>query len=401
MNNTEKILLVGGTFSDIINHDNSYGRKSGMIEKFYKAFISAGFEIKYANGGKYEELKQLLDETVNYDYVFWWANVSNNLDKIRNVKEVAPKVMLISSKRNDDNKYTFQELVQRSLALKANLTFEFSRKDSGLFNIRLFDPLGSVWYNGTDITNAADACIKRMRFLKSMTRQATIQESADKNLIMKWYFDQFKLPEYRSDIDIEIPDEHDFVNTVRKYAQEFQKFIPTVNTTRFVGNASLRGVTPSVPPQIGRCDKGMPSFRGDNDIIFVSKRNIDKQFITLDNFVPVWMENDKLMYSGEDKPSVDTPVQIRLYKHLPCINYMLHSHCYIENAPFTHNAIPCGAVEEFDEIVRLIDDVNKNYYIINLIGHGSIIMWNSMTEFHTEIEPTLNYKKRIMPEYMI
>lgn len=148
----------------------------------------------------------------------------------------------------------------------------------------------------------------------------------------------------------------------------------------------------------------MPSFRGSDNIIFVSKRNIDKQFIELDNFVPVWLDNNKLMYSGPDKPSVDTPVQVRLYQTLDHINYILHSHCYIKNAPFTTTAIPCGAIEEYDKIMKLLNDsqidTHRNQYVINLIGHGSIIMWNDMQQFHEDIEPKLEYYKRNIPEYM-
>ena len=309
--------------------------------------------------------------------------------------------MLISSKRNDNQKYSFQELIQRSLALKSNLTFEFRKTNTGLFNMMIFDPLGTVWYDGTDISKAIDNCVKRMLFLKAMTRQNTVQDTDDKTLIMKWYFDQFKQPEYQSDKTIPIPDEQDFVNVVRTYAKEFQKFMPTnCKTERFIGNASLR----KLPPQVGRCGKGMPSFRGSDNIIFVSKRNIDKQFIELDNFVPVWLDNNKLMYSGPDKPSVDTPVQVRLYQTLDHINYILHSHCYIKNAPFTNTAIPCGAIEEYDEIMKLLNDsqidTHRNQYVINLIGHGSIIMWNDMQQFHEDIEPKLAYYKRNTPEYM-
>lgn len=265
----------------------------------------------------------------------------------------------------------------------------------------IFDPLGTVWYDGTDISKAIDNCVKRMLFLKAMTRQNTVQDTDDKTLIMKWYFDQFKQPEYQSDKTIPIPDEQDFVNVVRTYAKEFQKFMPTnCKTERFIGNASLR----KLPPQVGRCGKGMPSFRGSDNIIFVSKRNIDKQFIELDNFVPVWLDNNKLMYSGPDKPSVDTPVQVRLYQTLDHINYILHSHCYIKNAPFTTTAIPCGAIEEYDEIMKLLNDsqidTHRNQYVINLIGHGSIIMWNDMQQFHEDIEPKLAYYKRNTPEYM-
>lgn len=103
---------------------------------------------------------------------------------MRNVKEIAPHTMLISSKRNDNQKYNFQELIQRGLALKSNLTFEFRKTDTGLFNIMIFDPLGTVWYDGTDISKAIDNCVKRMLFLKAMTRQNTVQDTDDKTLIM-------------------------------------------------------------------------------------------------------------------------------------------------------------------------------------------------------------------------
>ena len=402
INNKYTVLLVGGTFSNTQNPDGTNGTVSGVLRHVYDALCKhSNLIVRCANGGEYDALQILLESTPQYDFVFWWANVDNTLAKIRNVKEVAPRTMLISSKRNDNQKYSFQELVQRSLALKSNLTFEFSKTESGLFNIMIFDPLGSVWYNGTDINIAVDTCVDRMLFLKSMTRQNTVQDTTDKALIMKWYFDQFKQPEYQSDKDIPVPDEQDFVDVVRTYAKEFQKFMPIdCKTERFIGNASLR----KLPPQVGRCGKGMPSFRGSDDIIFVSKRNIDKQFIELDNFVPVWIDNDKLMYSGPDKPSVDTPVQVRLYQTLDHINYMLHSHCYIKNAPFTATAIPCGAIEEYDEIMKLLNnlqtDTHRNHYIINLIGHGSIIMWNDMQQFHEDIEPKLEYYKRNMPEFM-
>lgn len=402
MPNSYNILLVGGTFSNTANPDGSYGAVSGVLRHVYNALNNyPNFTVKYVNGGKYDILKTLLTSTPQYDFVFWWANVNNSLEKMRNVKEIAPHTMLISSKRNDNQKYNFQELIQRGLALKSNLTFEFRKTDTGLFNMMIFDPLGIVWYDGTDISKAVDNCVKRMLFLKAMTRQNTVQDTDDKTLIMKWYFDQFKQPEYQSDKTIPIPDEQDFVNVVRTYAKEFQKFMPTnCKTERFIGNASLR----KLPPQVGRCGKGMPSFRGSDDIIFVSKRNIDKQFIELNNFVPVWLDNNKLMYSGPDKPSVDTPVQVRLYQTLDHINYILHSHCYIKNAPFTTTAIPCGAIEEYDEIMKLLNDsqidTHRNQYVINLIGHGSIIMWNDMQQFHEDIEPKLAYYKRNTPEYM-
>lgn len=396
------ILIVGGTWNrEFNNSTESYGKPSSLVTKLSNALTTYGLVDVY-NGGRYDKLEDIIKSASSYDVVFWWANVDNSLPKIRNVKEIAPHTILINSKRDDEDKYSFQELIQRSLAAKANLTWKFKKIADKTFETTIFDPLGSVWYLGTDFDAAIKACMDRLIFLKNMTRQQTTKSDTSKGLVMSWYFDQFKQPEYKSEKSVAIPDEQDFVDAVRKYATEFQKFMPIdCKTERFVGNASLR---PILPPQVGRCGKGMPSFRGTDNMIFVSKRNIDKQFITLDNFVPVYMDNDKLMYCGEDKPSVDTPVQIRLYNAFPQINYMLHSHCYIKNALFTHEAIPCGAIEEFDEVMKLIQeqkiDNHRNQYFVNLIGHGSIIMWNNMQQFHEDIEPKLEYYKRDMPEIM-
>ena len=110
----DKILLVGG------NWDLNGGKKSKIVDEFAKHLPN----VTVYNGGNYNDLKDILYMCSNYSIVIWWANVSNELPKIRNVKDINFKTMLVSSKRNDDNNYSFQELLQRSLALKANLTIE-------------------------------------------------------------------------------------------------------------------------------------------------------------------------------------------------------------------------------------------------------------------------------------
>lgn len=111
----------------------------------------------------------------------------------------------------------------------------------------------------------------------------------------------------------------------------------------------------------------------------LAKRNVNKEFIGIEEFVPVYLENGKIYYCGENKPSVDTPIQVRMYEKLPNINYMIHSHCYIDGAPYTEKVLPCGAIEEVDEIAKLLEtyydnDNYREFYIMNLIGHGSIMM---------------------------
>ena len=136
----DKILFVGG------NWDLNGGKKSKIVDEFSKHLPNT----TVYNGGNYNDLNKILDSCTEYDIVIWWANVPNELPKIRNVKDINYKTMLVSSKRNIDNKYSFQDLLQRALLLKSNLTVEFS-KNNNIYGMKLFDPLGNVWYEGTNI----------------------------------------------------------------------------------------------------------------------------------------------------------------------------------------------------------------------------------------------------------
>ena len=350
-----KILFVGG------NWNLNGGKESKIVNEFAKYLPN----VTVYNGGDYNNLNKILESCINYDVVIWWANIPNELPKIRNVKDVNYKTMLVSSKRNVDNKYSFQDLLQRSFALKSNLTIEFSKNDN-LYSMKLFDPLGNVWYEWTDIKNCSEELLDRLNFIKSLTRESTV--SSEENIgVLAWFFNMFKEEIYKSTDNPTIPIKKEFFNIVRDYATKFvEAAFQTKDVKRFLGNASFR------------CPKGFPSFR-DGKYIFVSKRNVNKEFIGIEEFVPVYLENGKIYYCGENKPSVDTPIQVRMYEKLPNINYMIHSHCYIDGAPYTEKALPCGAIEEVDEIAKLLEiyydnDYYRDFYLMNLIGHGSIMM---------------------------
>lgn len=339
-----RILFVGGNF------DLNGGKRSKIVDLFSKNLPN----VTLYNGGNYNELEKIIQKVKDYDIVLWWANVSNDLNKIRNVKEINNKVMLVSSKRNN-GEYEFQELIHKSLAIKANLTVEFSNKD-GYYNMRLFDPLGNIWYDGVNINECSYALLDRLNFIKNVTRKPTIKSEEN--------YDNLKQI---------ISNKTDFLNIVKDYAYKFADIMNLSNYIyRFLGNASFR------------CQRGFPSFR-DKDYIFVSKRNVNKEFISIDDFVPVYLKDNKVYYSSCNKPSVDTYIQVNLYKILKNINYMIHSHCYINNAPFTKCAIPCGALEEVDEILNLIKDkyngdYDRDFYLINLLGHGSIMMSSDVSK---------------------
>ena len=113
----------------------------------------------------------------------------------------------------------------------------------------------------------------------------------------------------------------------------------------------------------------------------------------------VWQtyeKDGKVYYLGDAKPSKDAVVQIRLYKSLKNIKYIIHSHCYVKEAPFTNIPVPCGALDEIDEVMDVVNkhynNLELDYYAVNLNGHGCLIMSGSIdklfdTKFVTRALP--------------
>lgn len=377
-----KVVVIGGTW------DHAGGKPSSIIEEMV-THIEAD-RVAIWNGGHYNSLKKTVLELSEYDIIMWFANVPNDLEKIRDIKKLYPKKIVIHSKRNDDCKYSFQELVKRSLDLKANLTVEFSKGlcDSPfelgkpLFYGRVFDPLGAVWCDyTTDFKKLTKTLIERAKFLMSVTRQGTVQIK---------------------DNPLTMPNDKEFFDIVRRSADIFHELThPAKGVTRFLGNSSFRF----------RCERGFPSFRfaEGSPVVYVSRRNVDKRAIGPDAFVPVYFDPNSdqktIYYHGDNKPSVDTPIQLRLYDRLKWCNYMLHSHVYIKGAAFTKKAIPCGGIEEYDEIIECImcsADIDMHGMpgtAVNLIGHGSIILAKEISFIKYIVDQGL-YESRNVPEVM-
>jgi hypothetical protein len=377
-----KVLFVGGTF------DTEGGRPSKLIDSMYKEIAgTSGYEVTLYNGGQVADLRNnIFPSVVEYKVVLWFANVSNDEDKLRDVKALNPKAILITSKRNDNNKYTFAELISRALAIKANLTIEFSKEEDKLFNMMLFDPLGNVFYDGFDVAELCDRLLCRTNQLLHFTRVPTVPEV---------------LPPVP-----EVPEETEFFEFAHNCADIFHNLIrPAKGTERFLGNMSFR------------CQNGFPSFRGENGIVYVSRRNVDKSDINAASFVPVYLDEwNTTKYYGENKPSVDTPVQLRLYKLFPWANYMLHAHCYVDTTGIpdtlmlrTLSPVPCGALEEVGEIYQVIpgdsiSDFNEHaprLLAINLKGHGCILIAKDV-EIFKELQKHKDncFVQRTMPEPM-
>ena len=361
-----KLLFVAGTFDD-------KGKISGYAEKFYHYMKRPAINT-FINGGYASELPDIVERVKDFDVVIWMANVPNNYPKyVEEIKKNNPKCLLITSKRNDGNKYSFMHLLAKALKIKSNLVIEFKKDNAGIIAATLFDPLGNVFCEGcTDIEVLSKALFKRVEELLSFTRVKSVCEGPiTKDLI---------LPNDNVELN-------QFCELIQGYAAEYHELVHASNTSRMLGNVSFR------------CESGFPSFRDKarKDIVYVSKRNIDKREIKPESFVPVLLtDDDDVHYFGDNKPSVDTPIQVKLYNYYYNVNFILHSHVYIYGYEYnlTDNVIPCGAIEEFEDIKKCL--VGPQYLScgrVSLKGHGSICMAG-----HVGGLECINYVKRIIPE---
>lgn len=365
-------IMVGGFFSD------DGGRPSGYINKLFAA-MQPFCTGKLINGGSFHELTALAESLEFFEVIFWMPDVPNDKEKfVKKIKVSYPKSILVTSKNNLNGMYPFHELVARALSVKSNLFVEFRDPDNNPRELlaNVYDPLGNLFCSSKNIDNIAINLISRVFALRQFTRVPSIRND-DKI--------QF-LPS-------DFPDPKQFFAYVREYAERFHGLMfpwSSRPADRFLGNVSFR------------CEKGFPSFRAEGGIIYVSRRNVDKCLVMdMSSFVQVSLVSyNKLLveYVGENKPSVDTPIQLLLYKYYPNINFMLHSHTYLRGAPFTKSIISCGAVEEFFEIIRLMPWQHEEKIMVNLKGHGSLVMVKDLKSFRDVRGLPLEYYARPMPE---
>jgi hypothetical protein len=350
-------LFVAGRF------DDAGGRPSRIAATIHGALDIGDVELQ--NGGNFSRLEDIVHNIRGYRLVFWMADVPNGKKKvIMDVKRNNPACILVTSKRNTEGTYDFPSLLHHALGRKSNLVVEFTERDARKYG-RVFDPLGNVFLNHTDDFRAVGRVLgARAVELLDYTRMRSEQVGPV----------------------IPCPDQPEFFDRIREYADVFHSLIHPAEEagTRFLGNASFR------------CERGFPSFKQEG-LLFVSQRNVDKRSIDQSSFVAVdsWSEG-KVRYFGAQSPSVDTPVQLRLYRHFTNARFMLHSHTYVLDAPFTHRLIPCGAVEEAAEIIRLYPDRESIDFPVNIRGHGSLVVAHDVRALQN-----IPYLPRPMPELQL
>lgn len=330
MNN--EIFIVGGTF------DNNGGKPSYIVSQLMELLGADGI-----NGGHLYELG--LDFKAMSSLV-WMPNIDNGEDKILpTIKKANPHLLLIQSKRVIEKEYTIGDIVGRLLASKALLGIMIT-KEEGEYNYRVIDPLGNQHCNTSKLEKLAYAIRNRIQYIKGLSRVGSKSIGPKR--------------------EIDIGDR--FIDIIQRSGAEFARFVNAVNPNRLLGNASTR------------CSYGFPASRSGNRV-FVTRRNVDKKTLSKDDFVEVALNDQVIEFYGDAKPSVDTPIQVMLFNHFKNIKYMIHGHVYVANSKTTDHLIPCGFIEEFDDIVNYVKDEDAKEFAINLRGHGCLIACESLDFF--------------------
>ena len=330
------IVLIGGTFG--CNDEDKTGKKSSVVTK-----LSLLFNCSTINGGNISRLREFnFNRLKPNTLLIWMPNISNAVEKILpRIKKEAPHILLMISKRPDTAGFTRNDMIGKMLKAHAGLGLIISKKNE-MFNFELMDPLGNTFSNTTDLNLLSIGINERYTYLSQMVRMPSLK---------LYYSDTFKVPK-------------SFIETVHVIGKELNKHASAINPNRLFGNASTR------------CGFGFPAARYIKNRILVTRRNIEKSSIASDSFVNSMISPDgkEVLYMGDHKPSVDTPIQIKLFKKYPHINYMMHGHCYANvNAPMTEHFIPCGDLREVDDVINAIKNPSDRM-IVNLRGHGFLMM---------------------------
>ena len=331
-----RTLIVGGDFGD-------NPKASSVIAK-----MAEHFHGEVMNGGSVEDLIYLSQRLMGYELVLWMPNLENFVNKVYPKK--MPGTVLICSKvlRPDRDR---GDAVARVFKMNGNAVITVNT-DEKPFKFELLDALANRWYGGTDISTLASYVKDLFIWTKQSIRlNSKLVEFAPNEIV---------------ELDGNMNDLCDIVHTVADRVENERG-------GRYFGNISTR------------CAAMFPSMRVPHNIVLMSARNSPKTHLTWEDFVPTKLVDKTVLYQGEKKPSVDAPIQLSMYEKYPELNFIIHGHAFIKNAPFTKHYFPCGDMREFEAVTDMLPD-DTGIFIINLKNHGFLIGSRSLEGLKFTVE---------------
>lgn len=344
-----KTIVVGGNFGET-------PKESSIVKE-----IGRWLACDVVNGGTFEDIKDLSLKT--YDLIIWMPNIDNSFEKVYPKKDIGAILICSKVSRGPDGEL---DAIARIFKMHGNSVILI---ESGVkpFIFKLIDALGNVWVDTSSIDNLMEGIEDFVGWTSWVERKRCVNVGLD----------EFDFSEHK-----------EFVEVNKQLADKFE-----ITNTRFFGNSSTR------------CTRLFPTMRKDQTHMIVSRRNVDKKRITTDDLVLTTFDmldeiegevsyygNWNVGYYGANKPSVDTPIQLRLYDLNPGINYMIHGHTYVKGAPYTESYYPCGDMRELSEIMDVLKN-SEDDCVINLKNHGFLMIATTLEKLK-EMADNLEFEER-------
>jgi len=320
-----KTLVIGGTF------DKNTPKASKIITS-----LSEYLKAESINGGR-----ELPIDISGNDLVIWAPNVDNGIDKVYPKKDQG--AVLVVSKVIGNNGRIRIDAVKRIFDFSGNAVIAIDKSKTP-FEFSLIDALNNEWARSTSIEEIATQILTIFEWTKASKRVRSVRLEGS-------YLQA--TDEKRAWLNLPLA-----INT--KLSQK----VVTAFGQRYFGNISTR------------CMQLFPSRRIESGLIYVSPRNSNKEILIPEDMVLAHLTDGLVGYYGDKKPSVDTAVQLNLYKQFSDIRFMIHGHAFVKGAPYTNHYFPCGDLREVQELVPLIE---AGEHIINLKNHG-FLMWSYYLE---------------------
>jgi len=325
-----KVLIVGGTWN----------RMGGVSSKIVE-LLSEEMQATTVNGGYIYDLPTDIAE--EFDLIIWIPNIANDEAKYYPNKKTG-QVLVCSKVMGRD--YTKADSVSRIFRMHGNAVIEIRRqKNGGLFQFTfcLRDAIANEWVAPTsEITELAQGVIELYRWTKGSLRIRSERVDVQKHI-------------------------HLFMKLSHQVADRVQQS----TGERYFGNVSTR------------CQSMFPGMRASGTCVLISPRNTDKRYLDAEDMITIAPGRNKdneaiVSYWGPRKPSVDAPVQFCLFSNYPKLNFIIHGHASVKNAPTTPSYYPCGDLREAFEVIPMME--NSSYGAINLRNHGFLLYSETIEE---------------------
>ena len=196
-------------------------------------------------------------------------NIDNGYNKVYPKKDIG-SILIVSKVLREDR--TEFDAITRIFKMHGNAVIAIDTSGS-LHSFKLLDALGNVWVDTPNLETLCEGIITFMEWSSESIRKRCKK--------------------------VDIVDFSEYTEFMRLNKQVADKFEST--NGRFFGNTSTR------------CMKMFPTMKIDETYMIVSRRNVDKKRITTDDLVlTTFGKNGDVEYFGDNKPSVDTPIQLAL-----------------------------------------------------------------------------------------